>query len=118
MLESAKVLTFFPVAAHTFVYNTGAVFLKGKLQESLSDHLGDSCALVLAKKLITELNDVVTKRILNYFINAEGHFINKFLFRSTGQLFHFLCRIILLKVRNKFHHVFNYTHSILIKGKL
>lgn len=97
---------------------TRAVFLNCELCESLCYHLSNSCTLILSEKLITKLNNIIPKSILNYLIDAKCHLIDKLFLRFTCKLFNFLCLIGFLKLCYQFHHMFDNTHRILIKGKI
>ena len=90
LLEPVKVLVLDPVRTDTLVDHTGTVFLYSKLWESLCDHLCDTCAFILAKQLVTKLDDVVSEGVLNNFVNTKSHLINKLLFSLYSQFFNFL----------------------------
>ncbi len=83
LFKSTKVFFLMPVGTDTFIYYTRAIFLYGKLWESLCDHFCDTCTLVLPEQFITELDDVVAKCVLDYLVDTEGDFIDE-LFLCLG----------------------------------
>jgi hypothetical protein len=79
LFQSVKTLLLNPVTADTLIHNTRTVLLHCELKEPFSDHLGHTCALILAEKLITELDDVISKGVLDDLVNAESHFVDELL---------------------------------------
>lgn len=88
------------------------------MRESLCDHFSDSSAFIFTKEFITELNDVITEGVLDDFVDAEGDFVDEFLFGFRGELLDFLWRMISFQLWDKFHHVFDDTHGIFVQSKI
>ena len=88
------------------------------MRESFGDHLSDSGALVLAKEFVAELDDVISKGILDDFIDAKGDFVDKFLFGIGGEFLDFFGRVVSLKFRDKFHHMLDDAHGVFVQSKI
>jgi hypothetical protein len=88
--------------------------LDGKLRESLGDHFSDSGALVLTKEFVAELDNIISEGILDNFIDAESDFVDEFFFSIGCKFLDFFGRVVSLKFRDEFHHMFNDTHGVFV----
>ena len=88
------------------------------MRKPLSNGFSDASAFILTKKLITKLNDIIAKRVLNNLINTEGNLIDKPFLSLTGQLFDFISGIITFELGNHFHHMLYYTHGVFVQREI